>query len=81
MWSENDTLDASGGIDYDQAERYPIGARVLRNTIASIILRREDERTKTLRDTMAEFRCRSGTIAERNLFTPLLSRFAGFKRF
>ncbi|HEX3436998.1 MAG TPA: FAD-dependent monooxygenase [Pseudacidobacterium sp.] len=36
------------------AERHPIGARVLRNTMASIVLRREDERTKALRDTIAE---------------------------
>jgi hypothetical protein len=36
------------------AERHPIGTRVLRNTMASIVLRREDERTKALRDTIAE---------------------------
>ena len=33
-------------LDTYHAERYPIGARVLRNTMVSIVLRREDERTK-----------------------------------
>jgi 2-polyprenyl-6-methoxyphenol hydroxylase-like FAD-dependent oxidoreductase len=41
-------------LDTYHAERFPIGARVLRNTMASIVLRREDERTKALRDTIAE---------------------------
>lgn len=41
-------------LDTYQAERHPIGARVLRNTMASIVLRREDDRTKALRDTIAE---------------------------
>src|SRR5262249_11802920 len=41
-------------LDTYHAERHPVGARVLRNAMASIILRREDERTKALRDTMAE---------------------------
>jgi 2-polyprenyl-6-methoxyphenol hydroxylase-like FAD-dependent oxidoreductase len=41
-------------LDTYHAERHPIGARVLRNTMASIVLRREDERTKALRDTVAE---------------------------
>jgi 2-polyprenyl-6-methoxyphenol hydroxylase-like FAD-dependent oxidoreductase len=41
-------------LDTYHAERHPIGARVLRNTMASVILRREDERTKALRDTIAE---------------------------
>jgi hypothetical protein len=41
-------------LDTYHAERHPIGARVLRNTMASIVLRREDERTKALRDTMSE---------------------------
>ena len=36
------------------AERHPVGARVLRNTMAAIVLRREDERTKALRDTLSE---------------------------
>jgi 2-polyprenyl-6-methoxyphenol hydroxylase-like FAD-dependent oxidoreductase len=42
-------------LDTYHAERHPVGARVLRNTMASIVLRREDERTKALRDTIAEF--------------------------
>jgi 2-polyprenyl-6-methoxyphenol hydroxylase-like FAD-dependent oxidoreductase len=41
-------------LDSYHAERHPVGARVLRNTMASIVLRREDERTKALRDTIAE---------------------------
>jgi FAD binding domain len=41
-------------LDTYHAERHPIGARVLRNTTASIVLRREDGRTKALRDTIAE---------------------------
>ena len=41
-------------LDTYQAERHPVAARVLKNTMASVALRREDERTKALRDTMAE---------------------------
>jgi hypothetical protein len=41
-------------LDTYHAERHPIGARVLRNTMASIVLRREDDRTKALRDTFVE---------------------------
>jgi len=41
-------------LDTYGAERHPVGARVLRHTMASIVLRREDERTKALRETMAE---------------------------
>jgi hypothetical protein len=36
------------------AERHPVAARVLRNTMAAIALRRADDRTKALRDTMSE---------------------------
>jgi 2-polyprenyl-6-methoxyphenol hydroxylase-like FAD-dependent oxidoreductase len=36
------------------AERHPVAARVLRNTMASVALRRADERTEALRDTIAE---------------------------
>ena len=43
-----------GLLDTYHAERHPIGARVLRNTMASIVLRREDERTSALRDILAE---------------------------
>ena len=41
-------------LDTYHAERHPVAARVLRNTMAAVVLRREDERTKALRDTMAE---------------------------
>ena len=41
-------------LDTYHAERHPVAARVLRNTMASVVLRREDERTKALRDTMSE---------------------------
>jgi hypothetical protein len=41
-------------LDSYHAERHPVAARVLRNTMASVALRRPDERTKALRDTIAE---------------------------
>jgi 2-polyprenyl-6-methoxyphenol hydroxylase-like FAD-dependent oxidoreductase len=41
-------------LDSYHAERHPVAARVLRNTMASVALRRPDDRTKALRDTMAE---------------------------
>jgi 2-polyprenyl-6-methoxyphenol hydroxylase-like FAD-dependent oxidoreductase len=41
-------------LDTYHAERHPVAARVLRNAMASIVLRRDDDRTKALRDTMAE---------------------------
>jgi 2-polyprenyl-6-methoxyphenol hydroxylase-like FAD-dependent oxidoreductase len=41
-------------LDSYHTERHPVAARVLRNTMASIVLRREDDRTKALRDTMSE---------------------------
>jgi 2-polyprenyl-6-methoxyphenol hydroxylase-like FAD-dependent oxidoreductase len=41
-------------LDTYHAERHPVAARVLRNTMASVALRRPDERTKALRDTMTE---------------------------
>src|SRR3954454_14624092 len=41
-------------LDTYGAERRPVAARVLRNTMASVVLRREDERTAALRETMAE---------------------------
>jgi 3-(3-hydroxy-phenyl)propionate hydroxylase len=36
------------------AERHPVAARVLRNTMAQVALRRTDERTKALCDTVSE---------------------------
>src|SRR5213080_958631 len=41
-------------LDTYHAERHPVAARVLRNTMAQIALRRPDDRIKALRDTMAE---------------------------
>ncbi len=41
-------------LDTYHAERHPVAARVLRNTSAAVALRREDERTKALRDTVSE---------------------------
>src|SRR5882757_5166026 len=41
-------------LDTYHAERHPVAAHVLRNTMASVALRRPDERTEALRDTMAE---------------------------
>jgi len=50
---------ANGGsadslLDTYGAERHPVGARVLRHTLASVALRREDDRTAALRETVAE---------------------------
>ncbi len=42
-------------LDTYHAERHPVAARVLRNTMAAVALRRADDRTKALRDTMSEF--------------------------
>jgi 2-polyprenyl-6-methoxyphenol hydroxylase-like FAD-dependent oxidoreductase len=41
-------------LDTYHAERHPVGARVLRTTMAQVALRRQDERTNALRDTVAE---------------------------
>lgn len=43
-----------GLLDSYHAERHPVAARVLRNTMASVALRRTDDRTQALRDTMTE---------------------------
>jgi 3-(3-hydroxy-phenyl)propionate hydroxylase len=42
-------------LDTYHAERHPIAARVLFNTMAQVALRRPDDRTKALGDTVAEF--------------------------
>src|SRR5678816_2874271 len=42
-------------LDTYQAERHPVAARVLRNTMAQVALRRTDDRSKALGDTVAEF--------------------------
>jgi hypothetical protein len=41
-------------LDTYQAERHPVGARVLQNTLAQTALTRSDARTDALRDTMSE---------------------------
>jgi 3-(3-hydroxy-phenyl)propionate hydroxylase len=41
-------------LDSYHAERHPVAARVLRNTMAQVALFRQDERTKALHDTVAE---------------------------
>jgi hypothetical protein len=41
-------------LDTYQAERHPIGARVLKTTMAQTALNRGDERTAALRETMSE---------------------------
>jgi len=41
-------------LDTYQAERHPVAARVLRHTMAAVVLRREDDRARALRDTIAE---------------------------
>jgi 2-polyprenyl-6-methoxyphenol hydroxylase-like FAD-dependent oxidoreductase len=41
-------------LDTYQAERHPIGARVLKNTMAATALNRGDERTNALRETVSE---------------------------
>jgi hypothetical protein len=41
-------------LDTYHAERHPVAARALRNTMAQTALLRSDERTEALRDTMSE---------------------------
>ncbi len=41
-------------LDTYHAERHPVGARVLHNTMAQTVLLRADERVEALRDTMSE---------------------------
>jgi 2-polyprenyl-6-methoxyphenol hydroxylase-like FAD-dependent oxidoreductase len=41
-------------LDTYHAERHPVAARVLRNTMAQTALLRHDDRTEALRDTMSE---------------------------
>jgi len=42
-------------LDTYHAERHPVGARVLHNTMALVALRRPDDRSKALGDTISEF--------------------------
>lgn len=57
-------------LDTYHAERHPVAARVLHNTMASVALRRPDERTKALRDIFGEF---LGMDEPRKRFAGLLS--------
>jgi 3-(3-hydroxy-phenyl)propionate hydroxylase len=41
-------------LDTYHAERHPVGARVLHNTMAQVALRRTDDRSKALGDTLSE---------------------------
>ena len=43
-----------GLLDTYHAERHPVAARVLRNTMAQVALLRTDDRTNALRDTVSE---------------------------
>lgn len=47
-------ISPEGLLDTYQAERHPVAARVLRQTMAAVALRRPDDRTEALRDTIAE---------------------------
>jgi len=44
----------AGLLESYHAERHPVAARVLRTTMAQVALRRPDERTEALRETVAE---------------------------
>src|SRR4029078_2180088 len=41
-------------VDSYHAERHPVGARVLRNTMAQVALTRVDDRTEALRNSVSE---------------------------
>jgi 2-polyprenyl-6-methoxyphenol hydroxylase-like FAD-dependent oxidoreductase len=47
-------ISPDGLLDTYQAERHPVAARVLRNTMASVALRRPDDRIKALGDVVSE---------------------------
>jgi len=47
-------ISADTLLDTYHAERHPIGARVLRNTMSQVAIMRVDDRTEALRDTMAD---------------------------
>jgi len=57
-------------LDTYHAERHPIAARVLRNTMAQTALRRPDDRTKALRDTVADL---LSTPEPRDRFAAMMS--------
>ncbi len=47
-------ISADTLLDTYHAERHPVGARVLRNSMAQVALMRSDERIEALRDTVTE---------------------------
>ena len=57
-------------LDTYHAERHPVAARVLRNTMASVALRNADDRTKALRELVTEL---LGMDEPRKRFAGLLS--------
>ncbi|MEO7103997.1 MAG: FAD-dependent monooxygenase, partial [Gemmatimonadaceae bacterium] len=57
-------------LDTYHAERHPVAARALRNTMAAVALRRQDERTNALREAMAEL---LGMDEPRKRFAAMLS--------
>jgi 2-polyprenyl-6-methoxyphenol hydroxylase-like FAD-dependent oxidoreductase len=57
-------------LDTYHDERHPVAARLLRITMASVALRREDDRTTALRDTVAEL---LGMDEPRKRFAGMLS--------
>jgi 3-(3-hydroxy-phenyl)propionate hydroxylase len=57
-------------LDTYHAERHPVGARVLHNTMAQVALRRTDDRSKALGDTMSEL---LGMDAPRRKFAAVMS--------
>jgi 2-polyprenyl-6-methoxyphenol hydroxylase-like FAD-dependent oxidoreductase len=57
-------------LDTYHAERHPVAARVLRTTMAHVALRRPDERTEALRDTIAEL---LGADEPRERFAAMMS--------
>jgi hypothetical protein len=63
-------ISPEGLLDTYHAERHPIGARVLRITLASVALRSEDDRTKALRETIAEL---LGMAEPRTTFAAMMS--------
>jgi 2-polyprenyl-6-methoxyphenol hydroxylase-like FAD-dependent oxidoreductase len=47
-------ISSDGLLDTYHAERHPVGARVLRGTMAQVALMRPDDRIEALRDTVSE---------------------------
>src|SRR5256884_469511 len=57
-------------LDTYRAERHPVAARVLRNTMARVALRRPDDRIKALGDTISEL---LSTDEPRNRFAAMMA--------